>query len=71
MIENIWRTIDQRRKEANKRRTWNMRKQDQQIKNAKKIRKKWKYQAPVISMSNKLNQIIDDYTDDREKSDIK
>ena len=71
MIENIWRTIDQRRKEANKRRTWNMRKQDQQIKNAKEIRKKWKYQAPVISMSNKLNQIIDDYTDDREKSDIK
>ena len=48
-----------------------MRKQDQQIKNAKEIRKKWKYEAPVISMSNKLNQIIDDFTDEKEKSDMK
>lgn len=38
LIANIWHQIDENRRAAHKRRTWKLRKQDQEIKNAQQIR---------------------------------
>lgn len=70
LIASIWHQIDENRRAAHKRRTWKLRRQDQEIQSAQQLRQKWKYQAPVISMKHKLNGIIEDFTNDREKIEI-
>ena len=71
LMANIWKTIDDNRRQAHKRRTWNLRKQEKQIESAQEMKSKWLYQGPVgVNIKNKLNQIISDYTNEREKIEI-
>lgn len=67
LMDNVWRTIDQNRQKAHQRRVWNLRKQNNQIDIANEQREKRKFNAPQVSIRNKLTGIINQYTSNKEK----
>lgn len=69
-MKNVWATIDEARRAEHRRRIYNLRKEEQQIKNAQL--KKMTHHANALhsNIADRLKQTFDMYTNDKEKIEM-